>query len=68
MKRAGALSGIAAVSLTTGDTWHSAHSLYQQLGFTRVPERDWIVPENGKMLRVYRMDVGTGGKGLAQAV
>lgn len=59
MERARTLPGIAAVSLTTGDTWHTAHSLYLQLGFKRVPERDWIIPENGKMLRVYRMGVGS---------
>jgi GNAT superfamily N-acetyltransferase len=49
--------GIRAVSLTTGDDWHGAHALYRKLGFTRVPGRDWPIPENGKMLRVYRMEL-----------
>lgn len=49
--------GVGAVSLTTGDDWHAAHALYRKLGFTRVPERDWPVPESGKMLRVYRMEL-----------
>lgn len=55
--RARATEGIRAVSLTTGDDWHGAHALYRKLGFTRVPERDWPIPENGKMLRVYRMEL-----------
>lgn len=49
------LPGVNAVSLTTGDDWHGAHALYQKLGFTRASERDWVVPENGKRLNVYRM-------------
>lgn len=57
LERARATAGISAVSLTTGDDWHGAHALYRKLGFTRVPERDWPIPENGKMLRVYRMEL-----------
>lgn len=57
LDRARHTEGIAAVSLTTGDNWHTAHALYRKLGFTRAPERDWPIPENGKMLRVYRMEL-----------
>jgi N-acetylglutamate synthase-like GNAT family acetyltransferase len=57
LEKARATEGITAVSLTTGDDWHTAHALYQKLGFIRVPERDWPIPENGKMLRVYRMEL-----------
>ncbi|MGO4384999.1 GNAT family N-acetyltransferase [Specibacter sp. RAF43] len=57
LDRARGMEGIRAVSLTTGDDWHGAHALYRRLGFTRVPERDWPIPENGKMLRVYRLEV-----------
>ncbi|WP_207344455.1 GNAT family N-acetyltransferase [Arthrobacter sp. E3] len=55
LERARADAGIQAVSLTTGDDWQAAHALYRKLGFSRVPSRDWPIPENGKMLRVYRM-------------
>ena len=55
LERARHTEGLHAVSLTTGDDWHGAHALYRKLGFTRVPERDWVVPENGKMLCVYKM-------------
>lgn len=55
LEQARAMKGICAVSLTTGDDWHGAHALYEKLGFVRVPERDWIVPENGKQLLVYRL-------------
>lgn len=55
LDRAKAMEGITAVSLTTGEGWEAAHALYRSLGFVRVPERDWPIPENGKMLRVYRM-------------
>ncbi|MDJ0314399.1 GNAT family N-acetyltransferase [Arthrobacter sp. H35-D1] len=57
LDRARGAEGIRAVSLTTGDDWHSAHALYKNLGFSRVPARDWPIPENGKMLRVYRLEL-----------
>lgn len=57
IEHAKTLEGIHAVSLTTGDDWHGAHALYRRLGFVRAPERDWPIPENGKMLRVYRMEL-----------
>lgn len=55
--RARNAEGIRAVSLTTGDDWYTAHALYRKLGFVRAPARDWPIPENGKMLRVYRMEL-----------
>lgn len=55
VERARHAASINAVSLTTGEDWHSAHALYRKLGFVRVPERDWVVPENGKKLQVYRL-------------
>jgi GNAT superfamily N-acetyltransferase len=51
------LSGIKAVALTTGRTWESAHGLYRKIGFTRVPERDWLVPDTDIKLLVYRLEV-----------
>ena len=57
LEKARDTEGITAVSLTTGNDWHTAHALYQKLGFTRVPDRDWPIPENGEMLRVYRMEL-----------
>lgn len=51
------LDGITAVALTTGSTWESAHGLYRKIGFQRVPERDWFVPDTDIKLLVYRLDV-----------
>lgn len=51
------LEGITAVALTTGQTWESAHGLYRKTGFTRVPERDWLVPGTDIKLLVYRLEL-----------
>ncbi|MER6436266.1 GNAT family N-acetyltransferase [Streptomyces sp. NPDC001185] len=39
--RARATGGCARVVLSTQRTMHAAHRLYERLGFTRTPERDW---------------------------
>ncbi|MFC8302213.1 GNAT family N-acetyltransferase [Specibacter sp. NPDC057265] len=55
--KAKAMAGITSVALTTGESWHGAHALYRKLGFARAPERDWPIPENGKLLLVYTLDL-----------
>lgn len=57
VSHAGTLSGIRGVSLTTGQSWESAHGLYRKTGFQRVPERDWFIPETDIKLLVYRRDL-----------
>ncbi|NYE94981.1 N-acetylglutamate synthase-like GNAT family acetyltransferase [Psychromicrobium silvestre] len=57
IKQARSLDGVQAVSLTTGDSWVSAHALYQSMGFGRVSERDWPVPGTEVWLRVYRLEL-----------
>ena len=57
LDHARALDGVGAVSLTTGSTWESARGLYDKTGFSRVPERDWLVPGTDIKLLVYRLDV-----------
>ncbi|MCU1572957.1 MAG: family N-acetyltransferase [Micrococcaceae bacterium] len=49
--------GISAVALTTGESWHGARALYDSTGFSRVPERDWFVPNTTIKLLVYRQEV-----------
>lgn len=55
------LPGVAAVSLTTGDAWVSAHALYQSMDFARQTQRDWLVsgtdPGVEIWLRVYRLEL-----------
>ena len=33
--------GYAALVLSSATTMHAAHRLYERLGFTRLPDRDW---------------------------
>lgn len=39
--RALATEACTAVVLSTQRTMHAAHRIYERLGFTRAPERDW---------------------------
>lgn len=50
--------GCSAVVLSTQPTMHTAHRIYERLGFVRTPERDWnplpdLVP--GLKLLTYRL-------------
>ncbi|TYC99023.1 GNAT family N-acetyltransferase [Arthrobacter echini] len=55
IEHARALPGIEAVSLTSGSDMVRAHRLYLSMGFTRVPERDWEVPNEDILLWVFRL-------------
>ncbi|MFD6291902.1 GNAT family N-acetyltransferase [Streptomyces sp. NPDC060205] len=49
--RARATAGCGAVVLSTQRTMHSAHRVYERLGFTRTPVRDWNpIPELDDLL------------------
>ncbi|MFF8408219.1 GNAT family N-acetyltransferase [Streptomyces omiyaensis] len=41
VERAHSLDGCARLVLSTQDRMASAHRIYERLGFTRLPERDW---------------------------
>jgi ribosomal protein S18 acetylase RimI-like enzyme len=49
-------SGLRKVVLSSLDGMHSAHRLYERLGFTRLPERDWR-PFPHIALIAYQIDV-----------
>ena len=48
--------GCTAIVLSTLDLMHSAHRLYERMGFQRLPERDWT-PEPDITLIAYRLDL-----------
>ena len=48
--------GQQAVVLSTMDKMAAAHRIYERLGFTRVPDRDWS-PVPGVTLLAYRRDL-----------
>jgi len=48
--------GLRKVVLSSLDGMHSAHRLYERLGFTRLPERDWR-PFPHITLIAYQIDV-----------
>ena len=49
-------AGKRRMVLSTGLRMTAAHRLYQRLGFTRLPERDWT-PVPGIDLRVYALEL-----------
>ena len=51
------LEGIHTVSLTSMTPMTSAHALYKSLGFKRVPERDWYVPNEDIILWVFCLEL-----------
>jgi ribosomal protein S18 acetylase RimI-like enzyme len=48
--------GCTAVVLSSLDGMHSAHRLYERMGFSRLPERDWT-PTPDITLIVYGLDL-----------
>lgn len=44
--------GLRAMVLSSSTTMHTAHRIYERLGFTRLPERDWS-PVEGVQLVAY---------------
>ena len=50
------LAGATAMVLSTQPGMTSAHRIYERLGFTRTPERDWS-PVPGVDLLAYRLDL-----------
>jgi ribosomal protein S18 acetylase RimI-like enzyme len=46
--------GLTSMVLSSSTTMHTAHRLYERLGFTRLPERDWS-PVAGVQLVAYRL-------------
>ncbi|WP_129842408.1 GNAT family N-acetyltransferase [Streptomyces sp. RFCAC02] len=49
-------AGAARVVLSSQSRMHTAHRLYERLGFVRAPERDWE-PIPGECLRVFALDL-----------
>jgi ribosomal protein S18 acetylase RimI-like enzyme len=41
VERAQSIEGCTRIVLSTQRTMHSAHRIYERLGFVRTPERDW---------------------------
>lgn len=51
------LPGVHTVSLTSAEQMLGAHRLYAAMGFDRVPERDWLVPNENIKLLVFTKSV-----------
>jgi ribosomal protein S18 acetylase RimI-like enzyme len=49
-------AGLARVRLSTQSNMHTAHRMYERMGFTRTPERDWS-PAPSVDLITYELDL-----------
>lgn len=66
IEHAQSLPGIEAISITCATFMDRAHTLYESLGFGRVPSRDWYVPGEDVLLWVFRKE-GSGVTGALSA-
>jgi ribosomal protein S18 acetylase RimI-like enzyme len=48
---------VPTVILSSQDRMTAAHRLYERLGFHRLPDRDWAIPQSGIRLVVYALDL-----------
>jgi ribosomal protein S18 acetylase RimI-like enzyme len=48
--------GLPRVILSSQQRMTAAHRLYERLGFRRVPDRDWVVPPDLRLI-VYALDL-----------
>lgn len=54
IERARSIDGVGRLVLSTQDSMRAAHRIYERLGFTRAPERDWK-PIPGISLLAYEL-------------
>ncbi|MFI8522552.1 GNAT family N-acetyltransferase [Streptomyces sp. NPDC085481] len=59
IERARAVPGCVRIVLSTQDTMHTAHRIYERLGFRRTPDRDWrpIPDEPDFLLLSYTLEL-----------
>ena len=57
IEHARSLDGIHTVSLPSMPPMPNAHALYKSMGFKRVPERDWYVPNEDIILWVFCLEL-----------
>jgi ribosomal protein S18 acetylase RimI-like enzyme len=50
-------AGATALRLSSGPTMTGAHRMYDRLGFTRTPDRDWTPESGGDPLLTYELDL-----------
>ncbi|NTU82370.1 MAG: GNAT family N-acetyltransferase [Chloroflexales bacterium] len=48
-------AGAAILGLYTGDSMRTAMALYERLGFTRIPQYDFLPPGTEQLVKAYRL-------------